>query len=216
MVLSDKNSEISISFEDVSQSIKDSCLNNKKSRKFHLLQMIILSFIPILALIIQTSYILFTLFVYRYQMLVLESEVEFATNVSKIVSRIQIERTKVAFYMFTNENYNFNYFRHNLSYYFQLTDESINQLDVWRPIREKKVDVLNKITFQDYLRNVRNAIDNGNVNRVLISYMHINERFINFINRQENDTNFSKYFVFFKYLINLFLFFFKNTFDLYY
>lgn len=79
--IDDNNSLRSLSSEDVSQAPKGYCCAKAtnpaygRGRRLHLLQMLILPFIPILALIIQTSIILTNMMVYRQEVTDIEAQV---------------------------------------------------------------------------------------------------------------------------------------------
>lgn len=80
---SDNNGSIhSISSEDVSAAVEGHCCSAearnpaiKRGRQLQLLQMIILPFIPILALIVQTSFILHDILIYRMEVSDIETQV---------------------------------------------------------------------------------------------------------------------------------------------
>lgn len=77
----DDNSVCSLSSEDVSQIPKSLCCAKEtnpahgRGRRLHLLQMLILPFIPILALIVQTAVILDNIMVYRQEVMDIEAQV---------------------------------------------------------------------------------------------------------------------------------------------
>jgi hypothetical protein len=64
--------------------------------------MIILPFIPILALIVQTSVSLKEVMMHRAEVSAIEDQVTMATDLGKLVTRLQVERSEVAFFVFTN------------------------------------------------------------------------------------------------------------------
>lgn len=71
----------SISSEDISQAPRGYCCAKSinpadgKGRKLHLLQMLVLPFIPILALIVQTSLLLNDIMTYRNEVMEVDSQV---------------------------------------------------------------------------------------------------------------------------------------------
>lgn len=75
----------SVSSEDVSMAPRGQCCANavnpvyKSGRRFHLLQMLVLPFIPILALITQTSVILDNILIYRQEVMDIEAQVMYFT-----------------------------------------------------------------------------------------------------------------------------------------
>lgn len=78
----DEASLRSISSEDVSQAPKGYCCAKSinpadgKGRKLHLLQMLVLPFIPILALIVQTSVLLNDIMTYRNEVMDIDTQVK--------------------------------------------------------------------------------------------------------------------------------------------
>lgn len=83
----DEASLRSISSEDVSQAPKGYCCAKSinpadgKGRKLHLLQMLVLPFIPILALIVQTSVLLNDIMTYRNEVMEIDSQVMFVLRI---------------------------------------------------------------------------------------------------------------------------------------
>jgi hypothetical protein len=105
----DSNSMRSTSSEDISGSIEGHCCSAearnpaiKSGRQLQLLQMIILPFIPILALIVQTSVSLNEVILHRAEVAEIEEQVTKAMDLGKLVTRLQMERSHLAFYVFTN------------------------------------------------------------------------------------------------------------------
>lgn len=77
----DESSLRSLSSEDVSQAPRGYCCAKStnpadgRGRKLHLLQMLVLPFIPILALIVQTSVLLNNIMTYRNEVMEIDTQV---------------------------------------------------------------------------------------------------------------------------------------------
>ena len=94
----DDNSLKSISSEDISQSSKTMCCTKDnpaegRGRKMHLLQMIILPFIPSVALIAQTGLILNNIVLHRQEVREIEAQVGAVKNVESTPNRIKYHHT---------------------------------------------------------------------------------------------------------------------------
>jgi len=68
-------------------------------------QMIVLPFIPIVALIIQNLLGLYTVITYRNEVADIDRQVERTLSVGRFVTEIQRERSEVSFLVFTDTSY---------------------------------------------------------------------------------------------------------------
>jgi uncharacterized protein YlxP (DUF503 family) len=146
--------------------------------------MIIFPIIPICALLIQTSYSLYDILQYREEVGEIEIQVKIiplirddneilvwftqlqvthATDLGKMVTRLQFERVDVAFYIYTNNSAMIE----NLQNRFNLTNEAINNMTTWTDIKiptisndtDDDVEVwFNRTSFIDRLDEFRNKI----------------------------------------------------------
>lgn len=89
----DDSSLRSLSSEDVSQAPRGYCCAKSanpadgRGRKLHLLQMLVLPFIPIMALIVQTAIMLNNIMIYRQEVMDVETQVMENTLRAQISSR---------------------------------------------------------------------------------------------------------------------------------
>lgn len=93
-----------------------------------------------------------------------------ATDLGKVVTRLQLERGEVAFFIYTNGSM----LNSNLTLRYQLTDEAINNMTTWTEVivpaspngtDEEGEVMLNKTSFQMRLNDFRTQIqseDNNN------------------------------------------------------
>ncbi|CAG9103082.1 unnamed protein product [Plutella xylostella] len=73
-----------------------------RSRRCQLWRLLLLPFIPILALIVQTTLSLRSSVTNGREVSEVEEQVSRATELGKLVTRLQQERSEVAFFIFTN------------------------------------------------------------------------------------------------------------------
>ncbi|CAB3227252.1 unnamed protein product, partial [Arctia plantaginis] len=95
-----------------------------KSRRCQLWRLLLLPFIPILALIVQTTLSLKSSITNGRDVADVEEQVSRATELGKLVTRLQQERSEVAFFIFTNGST----LRSNLSQRFTGTNIAIAQM----------------------------------------------------------------------------------------
>ncbi|KAG5886728.1 hypothetical protein JTB14_027151 [Gonioctena quinquepunctata] len=195
----DYSSLRSLSSEDVSQAPKGYCCAKSinpadgRGRKLHLLQMLILPFIPILALIIQTSILLKNIMTERGEVMEIESQVTFATKLGQVVSRMQLERSEVAFNVFTSGSSR----RVDLQTRFGLTDTAIEEMNSWPPISVPLENTTkyysDKMSFQQNLTMFRQYVMNedSSVRDVLGWYTSVNAALLEHLSNQikENDNS---------------------------
>lgn len=171
--------------------------------------MLLLPFIPIIALLIQTSSSLYSVLTYRMEVNNVKDQVLVATDLGRIVTRLQLERGDVAFYIFTNGNVQLDNL--NLTDRFQLTDETIESTTSWEKkietencIAEDCSNVFNKSEFIIKLSQFRNKIlkdpRNTTVFKSMLWYWKINSAFLDRISYQIKESDKSGIW---RYLISL-------------
>ncbi|KAL3274580.1 hypothetical protein HHI36_015963 [Cryptolaemus montrouzieri] len=195
--ISDDSSIRSLSSEDVSQAPQKYCCTKSTNpadgtgRKLHLLQMLTLPFIPILALIIQTSIMLNNVIIYRQEVMDVESQVTIATELGKVVTRMQLERSEVAFYVYTNGST----LRSNLEQRFQLTDAALYNMSSWPnvslPLENGRTVSLDQYAFQENLKNFRLKIsfEEITMQEVLLWYTSVNGALLDHLTNQIKETD---------------------------
>ncbi|SPP75897.1 uncharacterized protein LOC117592705 [Drosophila guanche] len=216
----DKISVRSISSEDISNGGTGRCCNAaarnpaiKTGRRLQLMQMIILPFIPILALIVQTSVTLQEILEYRAAVADIETQVTIATDLGKVVTRLQLERSEVAFYIFTNGSKQ----RANLTQRFEITDHALNNMTTWSEIsvptapdedEDDREMMLNRNDFQGRLNEFRDRVrfepEESSITEVMNWYTSINRGLLHHLNEQIKETDNSgvwRYLVGFKNLL---------------
>ncbi|XP_017024987.1 uncharacterized protein [Drosophila kikkawai] len=216
----DKISVRSISSEDISSAGGGKCCSAaarnpaiKTGRRLQLMQMIILPFIPILALIVQTSVTLQEILEYRSAVADIETQVTIATDLGKVVTRLQLERSEVAFYIFTNGSKQ----RANLTQRFEITDHALNNMTTWSEIsvptapdedEDDREMMLNRNEFQSRLNEFRDRVrfepEESSITEVMNWYTSINRGLLHHLNEQIKETDNSgvwRYLVGFKNLL---------------
>ncbi|XP_055911221.1 uncharacterized protein LOC129945467 isoform X3 [Eupeodes corollae] len=212
----DKISIRSISSDDISGALGGRCCSAaarnpaiKTGRRIQLFQMIVLPFIPILALIVQTSLILQDILTYRSEVSDIETQVTIATDLGKVVTRLQLERSEVAFFIFTNGST----LRSNLTQRFAVTDQALNNMSTWSevsvptsPDDEDYGVLLNRSEFQNRLNDFRRKIssEESSISEVMNWYAAINKGMLHHLSEQIKETDNSgvwRYLVGFKNLL---------------
>ncbi|KAH8392751.1 hypothetical protein KR215_009110, partial [Drosophila sulfurigaster] len=202
----DKISVRSISSEDISNGGSGRCCSAaarnpaiKTGRRLQLMQMIILPFIPILALIVQTSLTLQEILEYRADVADIETQVTIATDLGKVVTRLQLERSEVAFYIFTNGSKQ----RANLTQRFANTDHALNNMTTWSEIsvptasededEDDKEVMMNRVEFQNRLNEFRERVrtepEDSSITEVMNWYTSINRGLLHHLNEQIKETD---------------------------
>uniref|UniRef100_A0A1I8PRX9 guanylate cyclase n=2 Tax=Stomoxys calcitrans TaxID=35570 RepID=A0A1I8PRX9_STOCA len=214
----DKMSVHSVSSEDISTSNGGKCCSAaarnpaiKTGRRIQLMQMIILPFIPILALIVQTSISLHDVLEYRVEVADIETQVTIATDLGKVVTHLQLERSEVAFYIFTNGSK----VRSNLTQRFAVTDQALNNMTTWSevsvptsPDDDDYEVLLNRTEFQSRLNEFRDRIraepEDNSITDVMNWYTSINKALLHHLSEQIKEADNSgvwRYLVGFKNLL---------------
>ncbi|CAD7014704.1 unnamed protein product [Ceratitis capitata] len=176
----DKMSIRSLSSEDVSTAVEGKCCSAaarnpaiKTGRRIQLMQMIILPFIPILALIVQTSVILQEILDYRAEVADIETQ--------QFVIQQQI--------------------RSNLTRRFAVTDNALNNLTTWNevsvptlPDEDEDFEVmLNRSEFQNRLNEFRDRVrsepEDNSITDVMNWYTAINRALLHHLTEQIKETD---------------------------
>ncbi|KAI4486945.1 hypothetical protein M0802_012202 [Mischocyttarus mexicanus] len=221
----------SLSSEDVSAKTnrKKSCWAratdpaSRRGRRIQLLQMLVLPFIPILALIVQTANTLHDILIYRQEVSDIETQVTIATDLGKVVTRMQLERSEVAFFIYTNGNT----LRSNLTQRFAITDQALHNMTTWPlvsvPRDESKTqtyDVVSKEAFQARLEDFREekrthtvmfecfrqkiSSEESSITEVMTWYTSVNAAMLDHLTNQIKETDNSgvwRYLIAFKNLL---------------
>ncbi|XP_076234076.1 uncharacterized protein LOC143179002 isoform X3 [Calliopsis andreniformis] len=130
---------------------------HRRGRRIQLLQMLVLPFIPILALIVQTANTLHDILIYRQEVSDIETQVTIATDLGKVVTRMQLERSEVAFFIYTNGN--------TLRQKISSEESSIIEVMAWYT----SVNA----AMLDHLTNQIKETDNSGVWRYLIAFKNL-------------------------------------------
>ncbi|XP_049283965.1 uncharacterized protein LOC125764120 isoform X2 [Anopheles funestus] len=166
----------------------------KRGRQLQQMQMIILPFIPILALIVQTSYEMIEIVSYRMEVTEIENQVTMATDLGKVVTRLQQERSDVAFYIYTNGIT----LRRNLNDTFFETDLALDNMSSWPDISIRTVQPnngevtwLNMSEFRETLQEFRANIstEDSTVPQILRWYTTANAALLEHLTNQIKDAN---------------------------
>uniref|UniRef100_A0A1B6MQA4 guanylate cyclase n=1 Tax=Graphocephala atropunctata TaxID=36148 RepID=A0A1B6MQA4_9HEMI len=186
-VSSDEVSNVGVS----SQCCPDKAANPayKNGRRFQLLQMLILPFIPILALILQTSFTLRDILYYHQEVSAIEMQVTIATELGKVVTHIQLERSEVAFFIFTNGSN----LRTDLRQRFAKTDHALENMIAWPHYNYKdpEIESLTKDKLKERLESYRIKINSSesNMKDMLEWYNSLNAAMLNHLTAQIKETD---------------------------
>ncbi|OWR49743.1 Atrial natriuretic peptide receptor A, partial [Danaus plexippus plexippus] len=121
-----------------------------RSRRCQLWRLLLLPFIPILALIVQTTFSLKNSLTNGMEVADVEEQVSRATELGKLVTRLQQERSEVAFFIFTNGST----LRSNLTQRFAGTDSAIEQMGELPPLTFKNRAVIDGQEFVNELADL--------------------------------------------------------------
>ncbi|CRK95793.1 CLUMA_CG009250, isoform A [Clunio marinus] len=160
--------------------------------------MITLPFIPILALLIQTSFSLYDILQYRSEVNDIETQVVTATDLGKMVTHLQLERGEVAFYIYTNGSM----LKSNLTQRYATTDEAIDNMTTWTEIiipaspngsDDEGEVMLNKTSFQMRLNDFRTQIhseeNNNTVFEAMLWYMAVNNAMLDHLTKHIKESD---------------------------
>ncbi|XP_065346334.1 guanylate cyclase 2G [Cloeon dipterum] len=183
----------------------------KRGRRLQLLQMLALPFVPILALIVQNALTLRNIVVNRHEVVDIDRQVTVATELGKLTTSLQFERTEIAYNIYTNGSS----LRANLTQTFQKTLWAIANVTTW-PIAEKvdglapeNADVLTtaerftEILLAFRLR-VTNTTDDVNVTEMVGWYNLVNAALLDHFTNQIKETDTSgvwRYLIAFKNIL---------------
>ncbi|XP_039296946.1 uncharacterized protein LOC111060588 [Nilaparvata lugens] len=153
----------------------------KKGRRLQLLQMLVLPFLPILALILQTTLQLRSSLKYKEEIIDIEAQVTGATSLGKVVTMLQLERSEVAFSVFTNGST----LRSNLTQRFAITDRALDEVTTW-PATHTKLIVFSKEAFRAGLDQFREKIssEETDMDEVLSWYTGVNAALLRHLTSQ--------------------------------
>ncbi|XP_071648798.1 uncharacterized protein [Temnothorax longispinosus] len=182
---------------------------HRRGRRIQLLQMLVLPFIPILALIVQTANTLHDILIYRQEVSDIETQVTIATDLGKMVTRMQLERSEVAFFIYTNGNT----LRSNLTQRFAITDQDLHNMSTWPLVsvprdesKKQTYDVVSKEAFQARLEDFRQKIssEESSISEVMAWYTSVNAAMLDHLTNQIKETDNSgvwRYLIAFKNLL---------------
>ncbi|KAJ1527816.1 hypothetical protein ONE63_007762 [Megalurothrips usitatus] len=179
-----------------------------KGRRLQLLHMLALPFIPILALIVQTAVALNGILVDRQEVAEVEWQVTIATDLGKVVTAMQYERSEVAFYIFANGSTE----RPNLEERFSQTDRALSYMTTWpemelpTQVEDDALVVGNRSMFESRLNDFRDTISarESTMNEALRWYNDVNTILLEHLTRQIKETDKSgvwRYLIAFKNLL---------------
>ncbi|XP_032517794.1 uncharacterized protein LOC116770432 [Danaus plexippus] len=172
-----------------------------RSRRCQLWRLLLLPFIPILALIVQTTFSLKNSLTNGMEVADVEEQVSRATELGKLVTRLQQERSEVAFFIFTNGST----LRSNLTQRFAGTDSAIEQMGELPPLTFKNRAVIDGQEFVNELADLRAKINSGtSMTEVVEWYTNANAALLTHLTKEIKDTDSStiwRYLVGFKNLL---------------
>ncbi|XP_042887708.1 uncharacterized protein LOC122263374 [Penaeus japonicus] len=151
-----------------------------KGKQIHLIQMLLLPFVPIMALIIQNSINMVSILEYQNDMQ--ETIDQISTGLGNVTEALQSERAEIAFYLFTNGSI----IRRNLSEHFAYTNSLIENL-IWPSFRIDDQLFQNKILFRIRLDDFRDKItkfDTPNIEAGIAFYNRANYIFLDQLTRE--------------------------------
>ncbi|KZS08548.1 Uncharacterized protein APZ42_027199 [Daphnia magna] len=121
----------------------------RKGKRLQLLQMLLLPFIPILALVVQNVLTMKDAIGAQREATVIEHQIDLTVEVCKLLTALQHERSEIAHYIFTKGN------RSSLSHRFAVTDEALRNVsaifafkaDSWNSIFGSKANFMEHLSL---------------------------------------------------------------------
>nr|XP_027213442.1 uncharacterized protein LOC113806499 [Penaeus vannamei] len=153
-----------------------------RGKQIHLAQMLLLPFVPIMALIIQNGLNMVNVLQYQYEMQETIDQVQISTGLGNVTEALQSERAEIAFYLFTNGSV----IRRNLSEHFAYTNSLIDNLK-WPKFRIEDPLFKNKILFRIRLDDFRDKItkfDTPSIDAGIKFYNRANYIFLDQLTRE--------------------------------
>ncbi|KAI9565481.1 hypothetical protein GHT06_009273 [Daphnia sinensis] len=143
----------------------------RKGKRLQLLQMLLLPFIPILALVVQNVLTMKDAISAQREATVIEHQIDLTVEVGKLLTALQHERSEIAHYIFTKGN------RSSLSHRFAITDEALRNVsaifafkaDSWNSIFGSKANFMEHLSLLGCAPYIR--------------YGGYSRHFINFVSR---------------------------------
>ncbi|XP_064116798.1 uncharacterized protein [Macrobrachium rosenbergii] len=183
-----RSSVLSLDSEDENKlvEVKTGCCGldptTGRGKQIHLAQMLLLPFVPIMALIIQNGLNMVNVLQYQYEMQETIDQVQISTGLGNVTEALQSERAEIAFYLFTNGSV----FRRNLSEHFAYTNSLIDNLK-WPKFRIEDPLFKNKILFRIRLDDFRDKItkfDTPSIDAGIQFYNRANYIFLDQLTRE--------------------------------
>ncbi|XP_042880281.1 uncharacterized protein LOC122258414 isoform X3 [Penaeus japonicus] len=183
-----RSSVLSLDSEDENKlvEVKTGCCGldptTGRGKQIHLAQMLLLPFVPIMALIIQNGLNMVNVLQYQYEMQETIDQVQISTGLGNVTEALQSERAEIAFYLFTNGSV----IRRNLSEHFAYTNSLIDNLK-WPKFRIEDPLFKNKILFRIRLDDFRDKItkfDTPSIDAGIKFYNRANYIFLDQLTRE--------------------------------
>ncbi|XP_064107313.1 uncharacterized protein LOC135216148 isoform X1 [Macrobrachium nipponense] len=165
---------------------------SKNGRALHLVQMLVLPFIPIIALLTQNFMVMNKAFNYRDEITAIANQVQDTVDIGQVLRALQMERAEVAYYVLSNASAAL---RMNLSSVFDRTDRKIESVVRW-----PELDVANtprgkmfksRVRFQIRLEDFRDSIDpyETKITKVVWWYNNANSILLSVLVSRINDAD---------------------------
>nr|XP_034832190.1 uncharacterized protein LOC117989000 [Maniola hyperantus] len=170
-----------------------------RSRRCQLWRLLLLPFIPILALIVQTTFSLRNSLTNGVEVADVEEQVSRATELGKLVTRLQQERSEVAFFIFTNGST----LRSNLTQRFAGTDSAVQQMgELPLLVFRNRVQPVDGPAFLKELYDLRAKINPGtSMTEAVEWYTNANAALLTHLTKEIKDTDSSTIWSLERYLV---------------